>query len=447
MGLTVAIIGRPNVGKSTLFNRLVGKRLALVDDRPGVTRDRREGEGRLADLVFKVIDTAGLEDDKAHALSARMRAQTEAAITQADLALLLIDARAGITPLDRAFAGWLRGKATPVLLVANKCEGAAGEAGLYDAFSLGLGAPLALSAEHGEGLAGLYQALCDAQGKAQVAQGDAAGEKPLMLAIIGRPNAGKSTLINRLIGEERLVTGPEAGITRDAIAIDWRWHDRAVRLYDTAGLRRRAKVTDKLEKLSAADSRRAIQFAEVVVLLLDGRLGLEKQDIKIAAEVAAEGRALIIAINKWDVVEDRQKTYAQVREELASTLAQLKDVPLITLSGQTGEGLDKLMPAVMRIHEIWNRRIATAPLNDWLDEALSANPPAAPKGKRVKIRYMTQVKTRPPSFILFVNRADAVPDSYIRYLMNGLRAVFDLPGVPLRLALREGKNPYHKKST
>lgn len=448
MGLTVAIIGRPNVGKSTLFNRLVGKRLALVDDQPGVTRDRREGEGRIGDLKFRIIDTAGLEDDEAHALSARMRAQTEAAISQADVTLFLIDARVGLTPLDHYFADWLRAKNTPIILVANKCEGRAGESGLYDAFALGFGEPVPLSAEHGEGLADLYQVLLaaevEAQARALEEEGEE-GDKPLQLAIVGRPNAGKSTLINRLIGEDRLVTGPEAGITRDSIGIDWTWQDKRVKLFDTAGLRRRAKITDKLEKLSSADTRRAVQFAEVVVLLLDGTLGLENQDAKIAASVVEEGRALIIAINKWDMVEDRQKTFNAIKDTLGLQLAQAKDVPLIAFSAETGQGLDRLMPAVLAIHQTWNKRVPTAALNRWLLDAVDTNPPPAPKGRRIKIRYITQVKTRPPTFVLFVNRADALPDSYVRYLVNELREVFDLQGVPIRLTLREGKNPYHDK--
>lgn len=450
MQFSIAIIGRPNVGKSTLFNRLVGKRIALVDDQPGVTRDRREGEGKLADLRFRVIDTAGLEDDEAHALSARMRAQTEAALEEAHVAIFLIDARIGLTPLDEFFADWLRKKEIPIILVANKCEGRAAEAGLYDAFSLGFGQPIALSAEHGEGLADLYQALKDAQWEMQVAAGkkddEEDAEKPLQMAIVGRPNAGKSTLINHLIGQDRLVTGPEAGITRDSIGIDWTWNDREVRLFDTAGLRRRAKVSEKLERLSVADTKRAVQYAEVVVLLLDGVLGLENQDLKIAASVVEEGRALIIAINKWDLVENRQGLMRSIKDMLETSFSQIKNVPVIALSAETGHGVQRLMPAVFSIHETWNKRVATAALNRWLSDALDANPPPAPKGRRLKIRYMTQAKTRPPTFALFVNRAEAIPASYVRYLVNDLRSAFDLFGIPIRMHLRESDNPYHDKS-
>ncbi|MBX6427035.1 MAG: ribosome biogenesis GTPase Der [Variibacter sp.] len=454
MSFTAAIVGRPNVGKSTLFNRLVGRKLALVDDRPGVTRDRREGLARIGDLVFTAVDTAGFEEAPPGSLSARMRAQTETAIAQADVVLLMIDARAGVTPLDRAFADLVRRTGKPAILVANKSEGRAGEAGALEAYALGLGEPIAISAEHGEGLAELYAALRaahaargdadDAAPAREIRRGAAAsqGVAPIRIAVVGRPNAGKSTLINRLLGTERLLTGPEAGITRDAIAVDLEWHGRPFQVYDTAGLRRRARVQEKLEKLSVADALRAIRFAEVVVLLVDAQAPFEEQDLRIADLVVREGRALVVGINKWDLVERRPGALAKLREEADHWLPQVKGVPVAPVSGLTGEGLDRLMQAVIDIYEIWNRRVPTAALNRWFAGAVAAHPPPAVSGRRVKLNYITQPKARPPTFVLFCARADAVPDAYRRYLVNSLRETFDLPGTPIRLTLREKENPY-----
>jgi GTP-binding protein len=442
MSFTVAIVGRPNVGKSTLFNRLVGQRIALVDDTPGVTRDRREGEGRLADLRFKAIDTAGLEDERGPGLEARMRRQTEQALAAADVVLFLIDARAGVTPLDAHFAQWLRRGRTPVLLVANKSEGKAGDAGAIEAFALGLGEPIALSAEHGEGMGELYEALRPYAEKAGEAREEAA-EKPLQLAIVGRPNVGKSTLANRLLGEDRLLTGPEAGITRDAIAVDWAWEGRRVRLVDTAGLRRKAHVEEKLEKLSTADTLRAIRFAEVVVLVLDAAQGLEKQDLAIARMVEDEGRALVLAASKWDAAPDKPAALKRIDDRIEASLAQLQGVQLVPVSGLTGQGLGKLMEAAFRVHALWNKRLPTPRLNDWLAAVQERHPPPLVAGRRLKLRYMTQANIRPPTFALFTSKPSELPDSYRRYLVNLLRQDFDLPGVPIRMMLRKtGKNPY-----
>ena len=462
MGFTVAIVGRPNVGKSTLFNRLVGKRLALVDDTPGVTRDRREGEARLGDLRFTVIDTAGLEEASAASLEGRMRSQTEAAIGGADVTLFVVDARTGLTPLDHHFAEILRRFDRPMILVANKAEGRVGEAGLYEAYGLGFGDPVPISAEHGEGMADLFSALDEVfqtivpdEPEVDVAvDGDDVDEegaepepgldpkRPLRIAIVGRPNAGKSTLINTLLGEERLLTGPEAGITRDSISVDWKWQGRAIRLFDTAGLRRKARVQEKLEKLSVADALRAVRFAEVVVVLLDAAIPFEKQDLQIIDLVVKEGRSVIIAINKWDVVEERQEKLAELREECERLLPQIRGVPLVTIAGLTGQGLDKMMQAIVGAYKVWNRRIATGTLNRWLDITTERHPPPAVAGRRVRLRYMTQAKTRPPHFIAFCSRPEALPDSYTRYLINGLRESFKLPGAPIRLTLRKGDNPY-----
>jgi GTP-binding protein len=454
MGFTVAIVGRPNVGKSTLFNRLVGRRLALVDDEPGVTRDRRSGAARLHDLTFEAIDTAGLEEVFDDSLAARMRRQTERALEEADLVLLLIDARAGITPLDKHFANWLRCGERPVLLIANKCEGRGATAGLAEAYGLGLGEPLPLSAEHGEGFADLYTAIAERMEElAGTRQDDTPEDVPedaetsdeegvLQLAIVGRPNVGKSTLINRLLGTERVLTGPEAGITRDSIAIDWHYGGRELRLFDTAGLRKKARATGKLERLSAADTLRAVRFAQVVVLLLDAEAPMERQDLSIAGRVEEEGRALVIGLNKWDLCRDRQQVLRQLHDRLERSLPQTKGISIVTLSAASGHNLDRLMRAVFDAYAIWNRRIATARLNRWLDGATLAHPPPAPKGRRIRLKYITQIKSRPPTFALFGSQVSSLPKSYLRYLENGLRQAFDLPGTPLRLQPRQGDNPY-----
>ena len=444
---TVAIVGRPNVGKSTLFNRLVGRRLALVDDRPGVTRDRREGEAKLLGLEFRLIDTAGFEDEDPQTLPGRMRQQTEAAVRDADATLFLIDGREGVTPLDEEIGRWLRTETTPVIVVANKAEGRAGQDGAYEAYSLGLGDPVPISAEHGEGVADLFEALRPhVEHEHFEAAADEDGEEhPLSLAIVGRPNAGKSTLVNRMLGQERMITGPEAGITRDSIALDWEWNGRPVRLVDTAGLRKRAKVEDKLERLSAADAKRAIDYADVVVLLLDATRGLEAQDLRIAAQVIEEGRALIIALNKWDVAENASALFNGVKAALAEGLAQLRDVPLLTVSAKTGKGIDTVLDVAFDLREQWARRIATGELNRWFEEAIESNPPPAPKGQRIKLRYITQVKTRPPTFVVFGNRTEELPDSYRRYLLNAMRRDLKLGPVPLRLDFRGRGNPFDKR--
>jgi GTP-binding protein len=450
----VIIIGRPNVGKSTLWNRLVGKKLALVDDQPGVTRDRRIGQADLLGLDFDIVDTAGWEDLDPETLPGRMRMQTEASLEGAAVALFVIDARAGVTPLDEEIARWLRQASVPVMLVANKAEGRAGDHGLYEAFSLGFGDPVALSAEHGEGMGDLFEALLPLLGEPSEASGEEPAEEEydpqsvLKLAIVGRPNAGKSTLINRLLGQDRLLTGPEAGITRDSIAVDWTWTDpksgeqRAVRLIDTAGMRKKALVVDKLEKLAVADARHAVDFAEVVVLLLDATRGLEHQDLKIANLVLEEGRALIVAINKWDVAEDTSALFNGVRAALDEGLSQVKGLPLLAVSAVTGKGLDDMVRAAFQIRDSWSKRVSTGQLNRWFDTALAANPPPAPGGKRIKLRYITQAKTRPPGFVLFGTRLDLLPTSYQRYLLNGIRRELGFEAVPVRLTLRSPKNPF-----
>jgi GTPase len=457
MSFTVAIVGRPNVGKSMLFNRLVGKRLALVDDLPGVTRDRREAQARLGDLAFTAIDTAGLEEAAPQTLTARMQEQTEAAIAAADAVMFLIDARAGTTPADRAFADLVRKSGKPAILIANKSEGRAGEAGVLEAYELGLGEPIAISAEHGEGLADLYAGLraalpdatappSEAKQRAGDIEPSEAEARPIRIAVVGRPNSGKSTLVNRLLGEERLLTGPEAGITRDAIAVDLRWRDRSFRVHDTAGLRRRARVEGKLEKLSVADALQAVRFAEVVVLLVDAEKPFEEQDLRIADLIEREGRALVIGMNKWDLVERLPGAMKKLREEADHWLPQVKGVPVVAVSGLTGEGLERLMQAVVEAHGVWNRRVGTSALNRWLGEVVASHPPPAVSGRRIRLDYITQPKSRPPSFVLFTSRVDALPDAYRRYLVNSLRETFDLPGTPIRLALREKKNPYAKRA-
>jgi GTP-binding protein len=460
---TVVIVGRPNVGKSTLFNRLAGKQLALVDDRPGVTRDRREGTARLGPLEFRIVDTAGLEEAFDDSLPARMRRQTEAAVAGADLVLLVVDARAGVTPLDEHFANWLRRQPVPVVLAANKCEGRAGEPGRIEAYGLGLGDPVPLSAEHGEGLGLLYDALAShlapaedvAAGPADpLAEDDGQGEASglLQLAIVGRPNVGKSTLVNRLLGEERMLTGPEAGITRDAIAVQWEHRGRRVALIDTAGLRRRARVDDRLEKLSGADTLRAVKYAQVVALVLDGTVGddidamLERQDLTIARHVVEEGRALVIVVNKWDAVADRKAALKALKGRLEISLPQARDVPIVTLSALTGRNVERLMPAVLAAYGTWNRRIPTGRLNDWLAGVLDRHPPPLASNKRrIRLRYATQARTRPPTFVIFCNRPEDLPDSYLRYLENALRDDFEMPGTPIRIQLRRRENPYNSE--
>jgi GTP-binding protein len=449
MSFTIAIVGRPNVGKSTLFNRLVGRRQALVDDRPGVTRDRREGQARLGDLDFTVIDTAGLEEAGAESLAGRMLTQTKMAIAQADAVLFLVDAKTGPVPDDRAFADLVRRSGKPAIVVANKAEGKGSSAGVNEAYALGLGDPVGISAEHGEGLVDLFEALREAlpeataEPKADESPEEAAdGARPIRVAIVGRPNSGKSTLVNRLLGEDRMLTGPEAGITRDTIAAELEWRGRSFRLHDTAGLRRPPRIQEKLEKLSVADAINAIRFAEVVVLLMDSEHPFEEQDLRIADLVEREGRALVIGISKWDLAEGRSGGITRMRDEADERLSQVKGVPVVGVSGLTGDGLDRLMEAIVDIHEVWNKRVTTNELNRWLGDVTSAHPPPAAAGRRLKLNYITQAKARPPSFVLFCTRAEALPAAYRRYLVNALRETFDMPGTPIRLTLREKANPF-----
>ncbi|HVW57993.1 MAG TPA: ribosome biogenesis GTPase Der [Rhizobiaceae bacterium] len=469
MGFKAAIIGRPNVGKSTLFNRLAGRKLALVDDLPGVTRDRRIHPARLYDLKFDVIDTAGLEDSPSASLEGRMRAQTETAIAEADLVLFLIDAKVGIVPDDRTFADMARRSGKPVVLVANKAEARGAEGGMLEAWELGLGEPIPISAEHGQGMPDLREAIIAALGEEvalredeepvtdalligdDIADPDAEGPaydttRPLRVAVVGRPNAGKSTLINALLGEERLLTGPEAGITRDSISVEWEWQGRRIKFFDTAGLRRKARVQEKLEKLSVADALRAIRFAEVVVILFDATIPFEKQDLQIADLIAREGRAPVLAFNKWDLIDEPQRVLAELRERTERLLPQLRGIRAVPVSAETGRGLDKLMQAVLETHRVWNSRISTGKLNRWLETVLAHHPPPAVAGRRLKIKYVTQVKTRPPGFVLSCSRPDAMPTSYVRYLVNALRDDFKMPGIPIRMALRAPDNPYATKA-
>ncbi len=449
MTLEIAIVGRPNVGKSTLFNRLAGRRLALVAKEPGLTRDRRETETEIGAIKARLIDTAGLEEADREALEARMRTQTQAAIAHADIVLFVIDARTGVVPADQAFATLVRAAAKPVILIANKCEGRAGEGGVYDSYRLGLGDPIAISAEHGEGLGELTHVLEQA-GRAAGARDEGGseadeGKRPLRIAIIGRPNAGKSTLLNALMGEERVITGPEAGITRDAIAVDLEWRGRALQLHDTAGLRRKARVSKQLEKLSVANALNAIRFAEVVIHMVDAQIAFEKQDLQIAERVAEEGRAIVIALNKWDLVAGKTKARKHLVAEAGRLLPQIRGVPVVPISATRGHGLTSLMAAVFAIYRSWNRRIPTSALNRWLEQAVALHPPPAVRGRRVKLRYITQPHARPPTFVLFCSRPDALNEAYRRYLANGLREAFDLPGVPLRLTKKGGRNPYAAK--
>ncbi|MEQ8365151.1 MAG: ribosome biogenesis GTPase Der [Roseicyclus sp.] len=466
MSFTLAIVGRPNVGKSTLFNRLVGKRLALVDDQPGVTRDLREGNARLGDLRFTIMDTAGLEDATDDSLQGRMRRLTERAVEMADASLFLIDARAGITPDDELFAEILRRSGRPVILGVNKAEGRAGEASVLEAYALGLGEPIGLSAEHGEGMAELSTVLRPlieaAEENAEEPETDididASDEdrvitvsRPLQIAVVGRPNAGKSTLINRIVGQDRLLTGPEAGITRDSIAVPVTWEGTPTRIFDTAGMRKKAKVQEKLEKLSVSDGLRAVKFAEVVVVLLDAAIPFEQQDLRIADLAEREGRAVVVAVNKWDLEDEKQDKLRDLKEAFERLLPQLRGAPLVTVSAKTGRGLDRLHAAILKVHETWNRRVTTARLNQWLSAMTEAHPPPAPSGRRIKLRYMTQAKTRPPGFVVMCSHPDKLPESYSRYLVNGLREDFDMPGTPIRLYMRSqaDQNPFkdRKKST
>lgn len=456
---TIAIVGRPNVGKSTLFNRLTGRRTALVSDMPGLTRDRREGECELGGHMIKLVDTAGLEEASSGSISSRMREQSEHAIETADVVLFVLDARDGVTPADKQFANIVRRSGQPAVVAANKCEGRQGIDGFYEAFELGLGEPVAISAEHGEGIGELEIDLLNALGlkpaerkrqrRGKTDENDAIGDdrdlapqRPIRIAIVGRPNAGKSTLVNALLGEERMITGPEPGLTRDSIASDFEWKGRKLRLFDTAGLRRKSRVQERAEKLSTSDSIRAIRFAEVVILMIDAQAPLEHQDLTIGDMVVKEGRALVVAINKWDTIEAKQSTLAEIRKTVKDKLAQVPGVPMVQVSALAEKGLDKLMNETLQIHDTWNKRVPTSELNRWLQEAVARHTPPASKGRRIRLRYMTQPSTRPPTFIAFCSQPAGLPKSYLRYLTNGLREAFGLPGTPIRLNLRKGGNPY-----
>jgi GTP-binding protein len=468
----VTIVGRPNVGKSTLFNRLTGRRTALVSDMPGLTRDWREGEAVIGGHALTLIDTAGLEEAEPGSISARMRAQSEAAIARADLVIFVIDARAGVMPADNTFARLVRASGKPVVLVANKCEGRAGADGLYEAFELGLGEPVAVSAEHGEGLGDLAADVLAALGlkaeagkakrskerreagaepdggeEATGASGAASGShlpaaRPIRVAVVGRPNAGKSTLVNAILGEERMITGPEPGLTRDAIASDVVWRGTALRLFDTAGLRRKSRIAELAERLSASDAVRAIRFAEVVVLLVDAGCPFEQQDLAIGNMIVEEGRALVIAVNKWDAVENKQRLLKELRETVAEKFSDVAGVAVVPVSALSGRGVDKLLEAVLEAHRIWNARVPTSALNRWLEEAVGRHAPPASKGRRIRIRFMTQPSTRPPTFVAFCSQPGDLPRSYTKYLLNSLRDAFNLPGTPIRLLLRKGANPF-----
>lgn len=483
MPFSLAIVGRPNVGKSTLFNRLIGKKMAIVDDTPGVTRDWRCEAADLMGLEFDVIDTAGLEDSFDQSMEGRMRQQTESALGHADAVLFMIDARAGVTPLDEHFALWLRKQKIPTILCANKCEGKASDPGLYEAYGLGFGEPIALSSEHALGMSDLYEAVqplvqayeeehgLDAEEEEEddfwseeddadialpfnegegVGFGDQEDEeiapedvKPIKVAFVGRPNVGKSTLLNALLEEQRVMTGPEPGVTRDAVAVDWEFRGHKFRLVDTAGMRRKAKVVDRIERMSVSETLRNIRLAQVVVMMLDSNAIFDKQDLQIASQVIEEGRALVVAVNKWDIVEEREESMKRLKDKLDLSLSQVKNIPTVMISAKTGRKLNRLMEMILETHDMWNKRVATSPLNNWLREMQAHHPPPLTQGRPNKMRYITQIKARPPTFALWVSRPHDIPHSYRRYLMNGMREDFNIPGVPIRMMLRTSKNPYH----